>query len=94
MVYLDPNAAKEDKSSITGGGEVYFEGAFYFPDQTLLMSGGGEVTTPSPFTAYVANKVEFTGGSSLTIGIDPSATSVPIPNGLYRNDATIVRLVR
>jgi len=95
LVYLDPEAAKEDKSSVTGGGDVKYEGAFYFPDQTLLISGGGSVTTPSPFTAYVANIIEYTGGSSLNIDFNASATTVTIPEGFYKtSDTGDVRLIK
>ncbi|GHA98620.1 hypothetical protein GCM10009069_21930 [Algimonas arctica] len=94
VVYLDPNALKDDKSVISGGGDVRYEGAFYFPKQTLLISGGGSVATPSPFTAYVANVIKYTGGSSLNIRIDPDATSVPIPQGFYKNTTQEARLIR
>ncbi|TCD14243.1 TadE/TadG family type IV pilus assembly protein [Oricola cellulosilytica] len=90
VVYLDPNAVKQDKSTVSGGGDTYYEGAMYFPEQTLLISGGGTVTTPSPFTAYVADMIEFTGGSQLTIGIDPSATKVPVPRGFFEAGAPIL----
>lgn len=81
VFYLDPGALKTSKSTVSGGGDTYFEGAFYFPGQTLLISGGGTVTTPSPFTAYVADLLEFTGGSDMTVGIDRSKSTVPIPSG-------------
>lgn len=83
IVYLDPDAYKDDTSVVSGGGDIYYEGAFYFPSQTLLISGGGTVNSPSPFTAYVADRIEYTGGGTLSIGADPSAASVPIPAGLY-----------
>ena len=89
IVYLDPDAEKDDKSVISGGGDTFYEGAFYFPGQELLISGGGTVTTPSPFTAYVADIIQYTGGSSLSIGIDEAATSVPVPDGFFKNGRAV-----
>ena len=83
VVYLDPNALAASKSVISGGGATYYEGVMYFPNQKLEISGTGSVTTPSPFTAFVANNILFSGGSTLTIGIDKTKTDIPIPTGLY-----------
>jgi hypothetical protein len=94
IVYLDPGALKDDRSHVSGGGDIFYEGAFYFPGQTLLISGGGTVTSPSPFTAYVADIIEYTGGGTLRIGADASKSSVPIPAGLYAAGAGPVRLTQ
>ncbi len=93
IVYLDPNALADDRSHVSGGGDIFYEGVFYFPNQLLTISGGGTVTTPSPFTAYVADKLLFSGGSQLNIGSDPDASSVPIPSGLYKDGTGGPRLV-
>ncbi|WP_245408467.1 hypothetical protein, partial [Zhengella mangrovi] len=85
---------KASKSVVSGGGDIYYEGAFYFPGQKLTISGGGTVTSPSPFTSYVADIIEYTGGGNLSIGADPSASSVPIPAGLFEGgNVQQVRLI-
>jgi hypothetical protein len=84
-VYLDPNANRQAKSHVSGGGATYYEGVLYFPNQKLEVSGGGVVATPSPFTAFVANNFLFSGGGQLNINVDKDATTVPIPSGLYQD---------
>ena len=83
VVFLDPKSTPEKKSVISGGGDTRYEGVMYFPNQHLVVSGGGSAVANSPFTAFVADSFEFSGGSTLVIKIDPSKTSVPIPGGLY-----------
>lgn len=83
VVYLDPNADRLAKSVVSGGGDTVYEGAMYFPNQKLELSGSSTASTPSPFTAFVANNFLFSGGSQLSINIDPDNTTVPIPAGLY-----------
>jgi hypothetical protein len=82
VIYLDPDAEPADNSHVSGGGDTYYEGVLYFPNQELEISGGGSVTSPSPFTAFVANSFSFTGGSKLLINVNEDATDVPIPSGL------------
>lgn len=83
VVFLDPKATPKKKSVISGGGDTRYEGAMYLPNQHLVVSGGGSAVANSPFTAFVADSFEFSGSSTLAITIDPSKTSVPIPDGLY-----------
>ncbi len=92
VVYLDPASDMNAKSTVSGGGDTFYEGVLYFPGQKLTISGGGTVVTPSPFTAYVADRMEFTGGSTFAINIDREKTDVPIPPGLYKNGSRSVRL--
>lgn len=82
VFFLDPSATPLSSSHISGGGDIYYEGVFYFPNQELIMSGTGAVTTPSPFVAYVADTITYTGGSMFEVDFDESAVSVPIPSGL------------
>ena len=83
LVYLDPSATKISKSVISGGGDTTYEGVMYFAGQKLELSGGSTATTPSPFTALIADNFVFSGGSQLSINLDKSKTTVPIPTGLY-----------
>lgn len=83
VVFLDPKATPKPKSVISGGGDTKYEGVMYFPNQHLVVSGGGSAVANSPFTAFVADSFEFSGGSTLAIKIDKSQTTVPIPAGLY-----------
>jgi len=83
VVFLDPKAAPKPKSVISGGGDTRYEGVMYFPNQHLVVSGGGSAVANSPFTAFVADSFEFSGRSTLAIKIVAGKTSVPIPAGLY-----------
>ena len=83
VVYLDPAAGRLAKSVVSGGGDTVYEGVLYFPNQKLELSGTSTASSPSPFTAFVANNFLFSGGSQLSINIDKDNTTVPIPAGLY-----------
>lgn len=83
VFYLDPNATTPlAKSSFSGSANVHYEGVFYFPHQTLEVSGTGAVASPSAFLAYVADKFTYTGGSTLTVNYDEASATVPVPAGL------------
>jgi Flp pilus assembly protein TadG len=84
VIYVDPTSTPLSKSVISGSGNTSYEGILYFPNQKLEISGTGSVSTPSPFTAFVANNFLFTGGSTLSINVDATKTTVPIPAGLYQ----------
>ncbi|MCB1380141.1 MAG: hypothetical protein KDK89_17495 [Alphaproteobacteria bacterium] len=83
VVYLDPNANRLAKSVVSGSGNTFYEGALYFPNQKLELSGGSSAATPSPFTAFIARNFLFSGGSTLSINVAPDKSTVPIPAGLY-----------
>lgn len=68
---------------MSGGGDLYYEGILYFPTQNIIVSGGGSTTTTSPFTAYIGNTFNYSGGSTLNIDVDRARTSVPVPSALY-----------
>lgn len=83
VIYIDPNSSGMTKSHISGGGNTTYVGAMYFPKQQLIISGTGSTTDPSPFTALVADTFLYSGTSTLSVGVDPTKTSVPVPSGLY-----------
>ena len=77
------DASPGERAIMSGGGDLYYEGILYFPTQNIIVSGGGSTTTTSPFTAYIGNTFNYSGGSTLNIDVDRARTSVPVPSALY-----------
>ena len=90
VIYLDPAANAKRKSHISGGGNTFYNGVIYLPDQQLEISGTGSVSTTKSDLALVADTFKFTGTSTLDIehvsangylrdelsGSDPSAIAL------------------
>jgi hypothetical protein len=84
VFFLDPNGPSgpaAGSSQISGGGELYFEGVVYLPQQ-VTVTGGAQMATPSPYTAYVTDTLTINGNGTLIINSDPKKTAVPIPAAL------------
>lgn len=94
IFYQEPTASPGETSKLSGGGELYYEGVIYFPTQELEVSGGGLTATPSPFTWYIVNNFEYSGGSELYIKSDMTAAGVPLPHGVSAVGVSDARLVR
>jgi hypothetical protein len=85
VFFLDPNGptgAAASLSKLAGSAEMYFEGVIYLPGQQVTLTGGAETATPSPYTAYIADRVNIQGNGSLVINNDTTKTTVPIPSAL------------
>jgi len=93
LFYLDPSATLANKSVLSGGSKIYFEGVIYLGKQLLELSGGSAGYTSAPFTAYIADKYILSSSSALNINSDPSKTSLPIPSALLGSKGSNLRLV-
>jgi hypothetical protein len=85
VFFLDPSGpsgSAATESQLAGSAEMYFEGVIYLPQQRVVITGGAETFTPSPYTAYIADRLDFQGNGKLVINNDTTKTSVPIPDGL------------
>jgi hypothetical protein len=83
--FLDPSGPSglaATGSQLAGSGEMYFEGVIYLPQQHVVITGGAETFTPSPYTAYIGDRLDFQGNGKLVINNDATKTSVPIPDSL------------
>jgi len=81
VFYLDTSGKQLDKTVLSGGSEMYFEGGMYFPQQQLNLSGGSGNYSLSPFTAIAAGTFNLSSSSAINLNSDPSKTSVPVPAG-------------
>ena len=63
-IYQDRRAAYDTVNKINGNSGSDFEGAFYFPKQTLVFNGGAGVTLKC--VQMVSYVVEFSGNSTIT----------------------------
>lgn len=89
VFFQRPSANPGKTAKMSGGGEMYFEGVIYFPTWTAEVSGGGSVGTPSPWSAYIAKNIKYTGGSAISINYDPDAITVPIPDAIMAGERHI-----
>lgn len=83
VFFQNPDASPGAKAHMSGSGALYYEGIIYFPTQNIIVSGGGSTNTPSPFMAIIANTFTYTGTSTLSVGIDATRTTLPVPSSLY-----------
>ena len=67
----DNPPAKTNK--IAGDTNVKLVGVAYFPSQTLDVVGNGEFGILSPYMAFVADKLQFSGNGKLHLKLDPAA---------------------
>jgi hypothetical protein len=94
VIYQRPTTIT-GSSNITGGSSFYFEGALYLPNQTVNITGNNTITTPSPFTAFIARNYNLTGSGTWAMTYDPPRMTVPVPAGLQTFSGTgTVALVR
>jgi hypothetical protein len=85
VFFLDPSGPTglaATSSKLAGTAEMHFEGVVYLPQQHVTLTGGSQTTTPSPYTAYIADQLDIQGNGSLVINNDTTKTTVPIPNVL------------
>lgn len=90
LFFQKHDASPGETAIMSGGGDLYYEGIVYFPTQNIRVSGGGSTTTTSPFTAYIGNTFNYSGGSTLNINVDRMRTSVPVPSALYPETGGVV----
>ena len=64
------DTTKVPESKINGGSNFVIDGAIYFPNSLLSFSGSSDA---SGYMLIVANKINFTGASTLTLNNLPSA---------------------
>ena len=89
VFFQRPNASPNEIAKMNGGGSTYFEGIIYLPTWETVITGGGSVATPSPFSAYIAKNFRAVGGSSISLVYDPERITVPIPWRLFLEPRTI-----
>ena len=90
IFFQKANASPGQTAVMSGGGDLYYEGIIYFPTQNVRVSGGGSTTTTSPFTAYIGNTFNYSGGSTLNINVDRTKTQVAVPSALYPEGGGVV----
>ena len=79
LFYLDRNASPAKRSVISGGGNVKYEGIFYFPTQPIEMTGGTDTLDPSPWTMFIAKTMLISGGGTMKLRFDTKSATVPLP---------------
>jgi hypothetical protein len=82
VIFQMPNSAPGGQAHLSGGGAMYYEGIIYFPTQELLLSGSSNAVTTSPWSAYVADTITYTGGGQLRVNWDTANSTVPVPSAL------------
>jgi hypothetical protein len=82
VFYLDqngPSGIPAASSQLSGNTDLYVEGIVYLPKQLLTVTGNAEMDAPSPYTSFIADRIELNGNGTLVINNNPTSTAVPIP---------------
>jgi Flp pilus assembly protein TadG len=77
-----PTGLAAASSDLSGSSELYFEGVIYLPGQLVNITGSAEVGSPSPYTSFIADRIDINGNGTLAINNDPTKTTVPVPKEL------------
>ena len=72
-----PTVAKGN--SIIGGGSVNMTGIIYFPKQTLLVTGAGDISIAAPLFSIVADIINIQGNGQLNIGQSSDFDAAGLP---------------
>ena len=89
VFFQRPSASPNEIAKMNGGGSTFFEGVIYLPTWETVITGGGSVATPSPFSAYIAKNFRAVGGSTISVVYDPERITVPVPSRLFLEPRTI-----
>ena len=79
ILFFDRTGTSNDKEAISGGSGANFTGAIYFPHSEVDYTGGSAAA--GDWTIIVADKVVFSGGSSLGKDFSNYANGSPIKQG-------------
>jgi Flp pilus assembly protein TadG len=73
-----PSGMAAPSSQLSGSSDLYFEGVIYLPGQLVNITGSAEVDSPSPYTSFIADRIDINGNGTLVINNDPSKTTIPV----------------
>lgn len=90
--YSDRTSATQT-SALSGSNSLDIEGTIYLPNHDLSYSGSNSATLPANFTVLIANTVEFTGSSEVSIRSNFDASDVPVPTTVLQG-RIMPRLIR
>ena len=81
MLFIgDPDASPSTQHSITGNGNMLYEGFMYFRTAVLKVNGNGNGEA-SNYMGAVARQIRFGGNGELVMNYDPTDPDVPIVAG-------------
>lgn len=92
VIYLDPTANAKSKSHISGGGDTFYNGVIYLPNQQMEISGSGSVSTTTSDLALVADTFKYSGSS--TLNIEHVSANGYLRDELAGSDPSMIALVK
>ncbi len=76
MFYQDRDAPPTGVNRIRGQSQLQTDGAFYFPNQTLQISGNAQIqVTSNECAGFIADKLELLGGVQIQMDCNPDSES-------------------
>jgi len=76
LFYGDPNAPEATQHTVTGNGDMLYEGYMYFRTSVLKVNGNGNGEA-SNYVGAVARQIRFGGNGEMLFQYDPSQPGVP-----------------
>jgi hypothetical protein len=91
LFYEDRAAPELQTHEILSNNASQLLGTVYLPRGRLVVNTKRPIAQSSAFTIILARRMEMYGGSNLVLNSDYASTSVPVPGGLNRSSAILVK---
>jgi hypothetical protein len=78
LIFVDRNSNVGATSTLNGNADIVLKGAIYTPGQTLVMNGSGSFGQSNDFMPIIADKLKFTGNSTVQTELTSMQTAKPL----------------
>ena len=88
LVFFQERGSRADYSILNSDSSSIIEGIIYLPSTPLHLNSKGRISSASPWTAIIVDKLELNSDSIMNINTDYASSSVPVPAGIGPGDGT------
>lgn len=82
MVFFQERGSRADYSILNSDSSSIIEGVIYLPSTSLHLNSKGAISSASPWTGIIVDKLELNSDSVMNINTDYASSSVPPPAGI------------
>lgn len=88
LVFFQERGSRADYSILNSDSSSIIEGVIYLPSTPLHLNSRGRISSASPWTAIIVDRLELNSDSIMNINTDYASSSVPVPAGIGPGDGT------